>query len=300
MKVVTETNISAYPLLKRGKARDIYEIDDSTLLIIATDRISAFDVVMAQPVPYKGVVLNHLTLFWMRMFEDIVPNHILESDVANFPAALAPWREELEGRAVIARKAQPLPAECIVRGYLSGSAWKSYQKDGEVCGEKLPAGLKEADAINPPIFTPSTKAPIGVHDENICFAQFAARAGDEAADKARLLSLAIYEKGAARAKSRGILVADTKFEFGFINNTLHLIDEVLTPDSSRFWPEAGYAPGKPQPSFDKQYLRDWLASQPWNREPPPPDLPKNVIEETARRYYEAYEILTGKKFSANA
>ena len=292
MKVVTKTDISAYPLLSRGKVRDIYEVDDDTLLIVTTDRMSAFDVIMAEPIPYKGVILNKITLFWMRKFEDIIPNHILESDVDRFPEALAPWKDELEGRAVLVRKAQPLPVECIVRGYITGSGLKSYEATGMICGHKLPAGLREADRLDPAIFTPSTKAELGKHDENITLAQAAALLGDETARAVSALSLELYNAGRAHAAGRGIIVADTKFEFGFINGTLHLIDEVLTPDSSRFWPEATYAPGKVQPSFDKQFLRNWLNAQPWNKEPPPPALPRDVIDATAKRYQEAYDILT--------
>ncbi|MBD5418108.1 MAG: phosphoribosylaminoimidazolesuccinocarboxamide synthase [Desulfovibrio sp.] len=292
MKVVTKTDITAYPLRSRGKVRDIYEIDDDTLLIVTTDRMSAFDVIMAEPIPYKGVILNKLTLYWMRKFEDIVPNHILESDVDRFPAALAPWKDELEGRAVIVRKAEPLPVECIVRGYITGSGLKNYEATGMICGHKLPAGLREADKLEPALFCPSTKAELGQHDENITLAQAAALLGDETARNVSSLSLELYNAGSAHAAKRGIIVADTKFEFGFINATLHLIDEVLTPDSSRFWPAASYAPGKVQPSFDKQYLRNWLSAQPWNKEPPPPTLPQDVIDATAKRYQEAYDILT--------
>lgn len=293
MKVVEYTDIKAYPLLSRGKVRDIYEIDDRTLLIVTTDRMSAFDVIMSSPIPYKGVILNKITLFWMRRFENIIPNHILESDVDRFPAALKPWREELDGRAVMARRAAPLPVECIVRGYITGSGWLSYQKDGEICGQKLPPGLVEAQKLPNPMFTPTTKAEQGTHDENIDFAGMAALTGDEVAAKTRLVAIDLYTAGSDYAKGRGIIVADTKFEFGFIDGTLHLIDEVLTPDSSRFWPAAGYEPGHGQPSFDKQYLRDWLKKQVWNHEPPPPALPEDVIKNTARKYNEAYEILTG-------
>ena len=292
MKVVTKTDITAYPLRSRGKVRDIYDMGEDTLLIVTTDRMSAFDVIMAEPIPYKGVILNQLTLYWMRKFEGIIPNHIVDSDVARFPVALDPWKEELEGRAVMVRKAEPLPVECIVRGYITGSGLKSYKATGMICGHKLPAGLREADRLEPPIFTPSTKANLGQHDENITLAQAAALLGDATAKAVSFVALELYEAGRAHAAERGIIVADTKFEFGFINGTLHLIDEVLTPDSSRFWPEAGYAPGKPQPSFDKQYLRDWLSAQPWNKEPPPPTLPPDVIEATAKRYQEAYDTLT--------
>lgn len=295
MKVVEYTDITAYPLVSRGKVRDIYEIDDNTLLIITTDRMSAFDVVLAQPVPYKGVILNKLTLFWMRMFDSIMPNHVLTADIDAFPDSLAPWREELDGRAILARKARPLPVECIVRGYLAGSGWESYQKTGMVCDIKLPAGLKEAERLTPPIFTPTTKAEHGKHDENISLDFMASLTGDEVAKKAKLSALALYEEGRAYAESKGIIIADTKFEFGFIDGVLHLIDEVLTPDSSRFWPEKGYKSGQAQPSYDKQFLRDWLKRQPWNHEPPPPHVPQEIIEETAHKYREAYTSLTGKE-----
>ncbi len=293
MKIVTSTNIEACKLLSRGKVRDIYAVDDETLLIVTTDRMSAYDFMMSRPIPYKGVVLNQITLFWMDMFKDILPNHIIESDTAKFPAALAPYKDELEGRAVLVRKAKPLPIECIVRGYLSGSGWKSYQKNGTVCGHVLPAGLKESDKLDKAIFTPSTKAEFGQHDENISVAQASDLMGRELTDKVEEMSLAIYEKGRAYAASRGILVADTKFEFGLIGDTLYLIDEVLTPDSSRFWPADSYEPGHSQPSFDKQFLRDWLTSTTWDMKSEPPALTDEVVETTAARYQEAYRILTG-------
>lgn len=298
MRVVTKTDIGAYPLIARGKVRDIYEIDKNTLLIVTTDRMSAFDVVLAEPVPYKGVLLNQLTLFWMGKFEDIIPNHVLESEVNRFPDKLSPWKDLLEGRSVIVRKAKPLPVECIVRGYLAGSGWKEYQKSGAVCGIKLPPGLQEAAKLENPLFTPSTKAELGRHDENISFFRMAALIGDEAANEARLVCLNLYGQGDNYAKERGILIADTKFELGYIDGRLHLIDEVLTPDSSRFWPGAQYEPGRPQPSYDKQFLRDWLDSQPWNHQPPPPEVPADIIARTAERYRSAYEILLGKKFPA--
>lgn len=292
MKVVVKTEISAYPLLSRGKVRDIYDVDEKTLLIVTTDRMSAFDVIMNEPIPYKGVILNQITLFWMEKFKDIIPNHLVESDVNRFPAALAPWKDELEGRAVIVRKAKPLPVECIVRGYITGSGWKDYKASGTVCGYKLPANLRESDKLEPALFTPSTKAELGKHDENISVAQAAELLGAETAAQVERTSLAIYEAGRAYAAGRGIIVADTKFEFGFIDGQLHLIDEVLTPDSSRFWPADQYQPGQGQPSFDKQYLRDWLEKQPWNKQPPPPALPEEIIKATANRYQEAYDILT--------
>lgn len=299
MKVVTETSIDAYPLIARGKVRDIYEIDERTLLMVTTDRMSAFDVVLSEPVPYKGVVLNQLTLFWARKFEPYVPNAILEWDVSNYPAALKPWLDELEMRSMIVRKASPLPIECIARGYITGSGWKSYQKAGEICGQKLPAGLEEASRLDPPLFTPTTKASIGNHDENITYQEAAALAGDAAAEQARSLTLELYMAGSAYARSRGIIIADTKFEFGFIGDELHIIDEILTPDSSRFWPDKGYQPGRAQPSFDKQYLRDWLARQDWDRKPPAPHIPEEVISDTRNKYFEAYESLTGQRLACD-
>lgn len=294
MKVVVKTDITAYPLLSRGKVRDIYDVDEKTLLIVTTDRMSAFDVIMSEPIPYKGVILNKITLFWMDKFKDIIPNHLLESDVNRFPAALDPWKDELEGRAVLVRKAKPLPVECIVRGYITGSGWKDYQATGQLCGYRLPEGLRESDKLEPALFTPSTKAELGQHDENISVAEAARLLGEDTARLAEKTSLAIYEAGRAYASGRGIIVADTKFEFGFIDGSLHLIDEVLTPDSSRFWPADQYKAGQGQPSFDKQYLRDWLKKQPWNMQPPQPHLPEEVIRATAERYKEAYEILTSE------
>ena len=294
MKVVTKTDIKEYPLLNRGKVRDIYEIDDRTLLIVTTDRMSAFDVIMDQPVPFKGVVLNQMTLFWMRKFENIIPNHVLESDVDRFPQELAPYRDELDGRAILARKAKPLPVECIVRGYITGSGFKDYLATGKICGISLPKGLVEAKKLDAPIFTPSTKAELGMHDENIDMSKAEALLGDDVAEKTRLIALDLYEKGAAHALEKGVIVADTKFELGFIDGSLHLIDEVLTPDSSRFWSAASYSPGKPQPSFDKQYVRDWLTAN-WDGQGTPPRLPHDVIERTSEKYLQAYELLTGEK-----
>lgn len=297
MRITTKTEISAYPLLSRGKVRDIYDIDDKTLLIITTDRMSAFDVIMDKPIPYKGVILNQITLFWMDKFKDIIPNHLVESDVDRFPAALAPWKDELEGRAVLVRKAKPLPVECIVRGYISGSGWKDYQKTGTLCGYQLPAGMRESDKLETALFTPSTKAELGQHDQNISPDEASRLLGEDVARKVRETTLAIYGAGRTYAASRGIIVADTKFEFGFVDGELRLIDEVLTPDSSRFWPADQYEPGRSQPSFDKQYLRDWLTAQPWDMQPPAPALPAEVVDATARCYREAYHILTGKEFT---
>ena len=296
MKVTTRTEITAYPLLSRGKVRDIYDIDEKTLLIVTTDRMSAFDVIMNEPVPYKGVILNQITLFWMEKFKDIIPNHLVESDVNKFPAELQPWKDELEGRAVLVRKAKPLPVECIVRGYITGSGWKDYQANGTLLGYKLPANLRESDKLEPAIFTPSTKAELGEHDMNISPAQAAEILGAELAAKVEKATLAMYEAARTYAAGRGIIVADTKFEFGIIDGEVRLIDEVLTPDSSRFWPADLYQPGHSQPSFDKQFLRDWLKKQPWNMQPPPPALPQEIIDATASRYRDAYTILTGKPF----
>ena len=299
MRVVTQTNITEYPLLSRGKVRDIYEIDEQTLLMVTTDRMSAFDVVMNEPIPYKGVVLNQITLFWMDMMADIVPNHILEHDVARFPAGLAPYADMLEGRSVLARKAKALPVECIVRGYIAGSGWKDYLKTGMVCGHRLPRGLAESARLEKPLFTPSTKAEIGRHDQNISLDKAAALIGQDMEKKLEDASIRIFERAREYALSKGIIVADTKFEFGLVPDSgdaerLILIDEALTPDSSRFWPAGEYAPGRSQASFDKQYLRDWLSAQQWDYAPPPPALPADVIKKTKDKYLEAYSRLTGR------
>lgn len=293
MKIVTKTKIREFPLISRGKVRDIYEIDPQTLLIVTTDRMSAFDVIMNEPIPYKGVVLNQITLYWMDAFKDLVSNHLLATDVRDFPAALAPYRDELEGRAVVVRKAKPLPIECIVRGYLTGSGFKDYKATGSVCGYKLPAGLVDSDKLETPLFTPSTKADLGAHDENITLADAKSRIGEGLLKKIQELSLAIYSRGRDLAAERGIIIADTKFEFGLNEKDILLIDEVMTPDSSRFWPADKYVPGQSQPSFDKQYLRDWLSGTDWDKTPPPPTLPAEVIAETQKKYLEAFELLTG-------
>lgn len=294
MRIVTQTNITCCPLHSRGKVRDIYDLDENTLLIVTTDRMSAFDVIMGEPIPYKGVILNQITMFWMDMFRDIIPNHLVESDVNRFPQQLAPWADELEGRAVMVRKAAAQPVECIVRGYLSGSGWKDYKATGRLCDYDLPAGLRESDKLEPAIFTPSTKAILGQHDENISRDDAAKLLGADMARQLEDVALRLYNAGSRHAAGRGIIVADTKFEFGLIDGCLHLIDEVLTPDSSRFWPADRYVPGQSQPSYDKQFLRDWLARQSWNMQPPAPALPQEIIDATAARYREAYETLTGK------
>lgn len=297
MQIVSKVDLVEFPLFSRGKVRDIYTVDDSTLCIITTDRMSAFDVILQEPVPYKGVVLNEITLFWMNKFKDIVANHILINDFEKFPEGLQQYGGLLRGRSVLARKAKPLPIECIVRGHLAGSGWAEYQKSGTVCGQKLPAGLKESSKLETPIFTPSTKADIGQHDENISDEQAIALLGKDLFKQVKDLSLTLFTRARDYAESRGVIIADTKFEFGHINGELVLIDEVLTPDSSRFWPMEGFAPGKSQPSFDKQYLRDWLSAQDWDKSAPAPIVPAEVLNETAAKYSEAFTILTGQKLS---
>lgn len=291
--VVTSTNLPGFKLHSQGKVRDIYEIDENTLLLITTDRMSAFDVILGDPIPWKGVILNQLTLFWMNKFSNIIPNHILESDVSKYPAALQPYRDQLIGRSVLARKAQPLKAECIVRGYIAGSGWKSYKESRSLCGYALPEGLKESDKLPSVLFTPSTKGEVGSHDENISLDEMRRIVGREYADQAAETALTIYTEASKYAAERGIIIADTKFEFGISEGRLTLIDEVLTPDSSRFWPASLYEPGHSQPSFDKQYLRDWLETQVWDKTPPAPALTPEVRDTTAEKYQEAFRLLTG-------
>lgn len=293
MKVVTQTQITEYPLLARGKVRDIYEIDTATLMLVTTDRMSAFDVIMSSPIPYKGVVLNRITLFWLARFGHIIPNHLIGADVADLPKKLAPYADVLEGRFVLVKKARPLPVECIVRGHITGTGLKDYQATGSLCGHVLPEGLVEASRLEKPLFTPSTKAELGTHDTNITEEEAATLVGP-VYPRAREAAMRIFTEARDYAETKGIIIADTKFEFGMLDGGLLLIDEVLTPDSSRFWPLAGYEPGKIQPSFDKQFLRNWLLTQPWDMTPPPPALPDEVIKGTARRYLEAYAMLTGK------
>lgn len=297
MKIVTQTSIDTFTLLARGKVRDIYDIDEKTLLIVTTDRMSAFDVIMSEAIPYKGVILNKITLFWMNRFKHIISNHLIEDDVNRFPQALLPWRDELEGRSVLVKKAKPLPVECIVRGCITGSGWKDYVATGKLCGYELPKNLLESERLEPAIFTPSTKAELGQHDENITVEEATDLLGSEIANKVQKVSLEIFEQGREYALSRGLIMADTKFEFGMVDGELVLIDEVMTPDSSRFWPADKYEAGHSQPSFDKQYLRDWLSSQPWDKKSPPPTLPDVVINATSERYHEAYAILTGEKLN---
>jgi phosphoribosylaminoimidazole-succinocarboxamide synthase len=288
--VVTKTEYLDIPLLSRGKVRDMYDLDDQVLIVV-TDRLSAFDHVLPNGIPDKGRVLNLLSAFWFEKTRHIVKNHMASIDPDDLPSQLCPHKETLEGRFMLARKAQMLPLECVVRGYLSGSGWKDYQKTGKVCGIALPAGLKESDRLPEPIFTPSTKAVTG-HDENIAFEQAVDLVGGELANKVRELSLGLYNFASDYARKRGIIIADTKFEFGMLEGNVILCDEALTPDSSRFWPADLYEPGKAQPSFDKQYVRDYLLSINWNKEPPVPELPEEVIARTSEKYREAYEKVT--------
>jgi phosphoribosylaminoimidazole-succinocarboxamide synthase len=289
--VVWETNFTGLKLLSRGKVRDLYEVGDD-LLLVATDRLSAFDVVLPTPIPDKGKVLTQLSLFWFDTLRDVVPNHVLSA--TKFPAPASDFSKELAGRSMLCRRTKPLPIECVVRGYLVGSGWNDYRKTGKVCGIELPQGLRESDRLPEPLFTPSTKATTG-HDENISFDQVVATIGGPLAEQVRTLSIEIYRRAAAYAEPRGILLADTKFEFGTIGDQLIWIDEALTPDSSRFWPAAGYAPGHSQPSFDKQYVRDYLEKIGWNKKAPGPQLPQEVVAATQAKYREAYRLLTGRE-----
>lgn len=293
-KIIFETDFSEMNLVKRGKVRDIYDLQDS-LLIVATDRISAFDVIMPDPIPDKGKILTRISLFWFEVMKSLIGNHVISSDVKDFPDVCRPYKEILAGRSMIVKKAEPLPVECVVRGYISGSGWQSYRESGEVCGIKLAKGLRESDKLSEPIFTPSTKEELGRHDVNIDFEETAKKIGKNLAEKVKRLSLDIYKKGAELADTRGIIIADTKFEFGLVKNDLILIDEVLTPDSSRFWPKESYRTGGPQLSFDKQYLRDYLISINWNKTPPAPSLPEDVIMNTRNKYLEAEKQLCAAK-----
>jgi len=291
--IVVETDLPE-KILSKGKVRDIYEIQDN-LLLIATDRISAFDVVLPDPIPSKGVCLTQLSKFWFDYTKDIVQNHVISTEVDEFPEELQKYRSQLQFRSMLVKKTKVLPYECIVRGYISGSAWNSYKKDGTVCGVKLPKGLQESEQFPEPLFTPSTKAKAG-HDINISFEDMKKHAGADVANTLKDYSMKIYQTAAAYALKKGIIIADTKFEFGVYQNEIIWIDEALTPDSSRFWPADQYEPGKSQPSFDKQFVRDHLNSTGWDHTSTPPHLPKEVVKETSKKYQEAYEKITGKKF----
>jgi phosphoribosylaminoimidazole-succinocarboxamide synthase len=292
--VLLRTDFPDLKLKASGKVRDVYEIDENQLLFIASDRISAFDYVLATGIPHKGRVLNQISLFWFDFLADVVPNHLITADVDKYPASVRKYADQLRGRSMLVRRAEIFPVECIARGYISGSGWKEYKATGTISGIALPAGLTESDALPEPIFTPSTKATSG-HDENISFDQMCDVVGVETASQLRDLTLRVYKKAAAFARQRGIIIADTKFEFGHTAQGITLADEVLTPDSSRFWPADKYAPGRAQDSYDKQYVRDYLEQVHWNKQPPAPALPADVARRTSEKYLEAYSQLTGRK-----
>ena len=287
------TNLGSIPLLGRGKVRDLYAIDDK-LLLVATDRLSAFDHVLATGIPGKGKILTQISLFWFTMMADIVPNHLIATEVREFPASLQPFADQLEGRSMLVKRAAMFPVECVARGYLAGSGWKDYKATQSLCGIPLPAGLQDGSRLPEPIFTPSTKSQDGAHDENIAYAGVEKAIGSDDAAELRRLTLAIYAKAAAHAESRGLILADTKFEFGRTAEGIVLADEVLTPDSSRFWDASAWKPGGPQPSYDKQFVRDYLESIHWNKQAPAPSLPDDVAERTQAKYLEAFRLLTGR------
>ena len=293
MPALLETEFSDLVLHARGKVRDLYTVGEF-LLLVATDRISAFDHVLATGIPGKGKVLTQISLFWFDFLKNVVPNHLISTDVNQYPREVQEYKEELRDRSMLVKRAQMFPAECVVRGYLSGSGWKDYQATGAVCGIPLPAGLRESDKLPEPIFTPATKSLHGKHDENISFDEMVALVGAQSAEILRSLSLSIYNKASNHAESRGLILADTKFEFGKTAEGIILADEVLTPDSSRFWPQEGYKPGGAQPSFDKQFVRDYLESIRWNKQAPAPALPDDVVTKTQEKYLQAYELLIGK------
>ena len=294
MTTLTTTALPGVELVSRGKVRDIYRASADRLLFVATDRISAFDCILPDGIPDKGRVLTQMSLFWFDYLKDLVPNHLVTADVNRFPLHINPFREQLEGRSMLVKRAEMIQVECVARGYVSGSGWKDYQRTGAICGIPLPAGLKESDQLPRPIFTPATKAATG-HDENIPFSAVEELAGPDLAARLRELTLTLYAKASIYARTRGIIIADTKFEFGLYGDQLILADEVLTPDSSRFWPADDYQPGRPQRSFDKQFVRDYLETTNWNKQPPAPALPPDVVQNTAAKYREAYTILTGRQ-----
>ena len=293
MEVITETSFLGLPLFRRGKVRDIYEVDDF-LLIISTDRISAFDVIMAEGIPGKGEVLNQLAAFWFSRTADIIENHVVTTDMGRLPAELLPYKDKLQGRAMLVVKAKPLPVECVVRGYLAGSGWKDYQRSGSVCGIPLPPELKLADRLPEPIFTPATKAELGEHDENINMRKIESQIGKALAREIETVSLALYARGCEIAESRQIILADTKYEFGTRDGRMILIDEIFTPDSSRFWPREKWEPGHEQENLDKQVLRDYLETLDWDKKPPPPPLPAEILNKTAETYQYIKEVLLGE------
>jgi phosphoribosylaminoimidazole-succinocarboxamide synthase len=296
MTALLTTNLGTIPLVGRGKVRDLYDVDDA-LLLVATDRISAFDHVLGAGIPGKGKILTQISLFWFDLLSDIVPNHLIASEVAQFPASLQPYADQLEGRSMLVRRAQMFPVECVARGYLAGSGWKEYQTNRTVCGIALPGGLLDGSRLPEPVFTPATKSQDGAHDENISFAEMEKVVGADAAAELRRLALAIYHKAADHAEAQGLILADTKFEFGATSDGIILADEVLTPDSSRFWEAAAWKPGGAQPSFDKQFVRDYLESIRWNKQAPAPSLPDDVVERTLAKYLEAFRLLTGRELA---
>jgi len=298
MTALTTTNLGPTPLIGRGKVRDLYAIGDS-LLLVATDRISAFDHVLGTGIPGKGKILTQISLFWFDLLSDLVPNHLITADLDEFPASLKPYSDQLRGRSMLVKRAQMFPVECVARGYLAGSGWKEYKASGSVCGIPLPVGLLDGSRLPEPIFTPSTKSQDGTHDENIPFAAVEKQVGADVAHELRRLTLAIYRNAADHAESRGLILADTKFEFGATESGIVLADEVLTPDSSRFWEGSTWKPGGAQPSFDKQFVRDYLESIRWNKQAPAPSLPEDVVERTLAKYLEAFHRLTGKDLNLN-
>jgi phosphoribosylaminoimidazole-succinocarboxamide synthase len=297
LQALTQTDLGNIPLLARGKVRDLYAVGEA-LLLVATDRISAFDHVLATGIPGKGTILTQLSLFWFELLHDVVPNHLITADVAQYPAILHPYANQLRGRSMLVKRAQMFPVECVVRGYLSGSGWKDYKAHSSVCGIPLPTGLRESDKLPQPLFTPATKSASGEHDENISFHEMTTRIGEPAATKLQGRSLAIYDRAATYAADCGVILADTKFEFGVTpKDGIVLADEVLTPDSSRYWPANQYKPGGAQPSFDKQFVRDYLERIQWNKQAPAPALPEDIVAKTQRKYLDAYRLLTGKELN---
>ncbi len=294
MTALLTTNLGAIPLLGRGKVRDLYAIDDA-LLLVASDRISAFDHILGTGIPGKGKILTQISLFWFELLSEIVPNHVLTADVNKFPAILHPFADQLEGRSMLVKRAKMFPVECVARGYLAGSGWKDYKATGKVCGIPLPTGLQDGSRLPEPLFTPATKSGSGTHDENISFEEMALHIGEADAAELRRLTLSIYAKAAAHAESCGLVLADTKFEFGRIDGAILLADEVLTPDSSRFWDASAWKPGGAQPSFDKQFVRDYLEAIHWNKQSPAPGLPGDVVDRTLAKYLEAFHRLTGRQ-----
>ena len=294
MTTLLTTHLGSFTPIRRGKVRDLYALEDEGLLLVATDRISAFDHVLATGIPDKGKILTQVSLFWFDLLKDIVPNHLITANVDEYPERLRPYADQLRGRSMLVKQAQMFPIECVARGYLSGSGWKEYQASGAVCGIKLPGGLVESSRLPEPIYTPATKSPDGAHDENISFAETERIVGSEDAAELRRLTLEIYRRATEHAESRGLILADTKFEFGRTEDRVILADEVLTPDSSRFWNAQGWQPGGAQPSFDKQFVRDYLESIHWNKQAPAPGLPEDVVERTRAKYLEAFRRLTGK------